>query len=165
MRRSTPMARVLEMIRNRDLPPDLPQHDPMPQAQRSWEEMRDYAARCRGALQQADEMIRALQADNDAKDREIAALRQSVGDLTRDNRVVRSYADNIRTRLTSIREQMERAESEALQFARTSLQVQPETPEERADAAVGAEIIARAAGTTTLASTLPKNEWPRSAQG
>lgn len=105
-----------------DIPPPEPhERDPMDEARDRWDELRNYATQVADMLRVANETIQRLNVENDGLRAEVDHVRAYTGEeikaLSRDNRLLRGYAQALRTRMTVIRENIEVAEKESLQYA------------------------------------------------
>jgi hypothetical protein len=139
-------------------PSPPPLVNPFEEAIRQFRELRDFAERQAHYARKVAAENRQLLADNDGLGREVDRLLNLSAELAKDNRLIRAYATSVRTRLTVIREAIENADRESLQYAHNeATEPQPELPtEETAELAEVVEGIHRVNGTEP-----PPNEWGR----
>lgn len=138
-----------------ELPPPLP---PLRDPAEEWNTLRTYAAKVAEVAATTAEANRNLIAENAALHRRIEHLEVQNAEVLRENRIAQSYAQSLRTRVTTIREALQTAENESLQFASNSVRerVAP-TPEENAAGEEVQEVLSRiqpsgqSGGTTALA--------------
>ena len=96
------------------------------QEARDWcDRLRAYAEQVLRVAQQTADANRNLIAENAALARQNEHLMEQNDALIRDNRTVHAYAQNLRSRLTAIREALQSAENESLEYATSSVRLRP----------------------------------------
>ena len=128
-----------------EMPPPLPPTDPMQEARDWCDRLRAYAEQVLRVAQQTADANRNLIAENAALARQNEHLMEQNDALIRDNRTVHAYAQNLRSRLTAIREALQSAENESLEYATSSVRLRPaSTVQEDAAGEEVREILERA---------------------
>jgi hypothetical protein len=123
-----------------ELPPPPPD---IRGALEQWETFRDYAAQVASIATATAEANRHLLAENAALQRQVEHLMNQNDAILRDNRTVHAYAQNLRSRLTAIREALQNAENESLEFATVSVRTRIPTAQEDQDAEEVREVLSR----------------------
>ncbi len=118
---------LISRMQERQLPPEPPVQNPFFEAADRWEDLRRFATEVLAMARETDDSNRTLTIENDVLRRENERLAAEQAVLVRDNRLIRSYGHALRARLTAIREALESAEREALEYA--AEEREPETDE------------------------------------
>lgn len=142
----------IQRMRAQGLPPEPPEENPNRIASASWEQLREYATRALSIAQETDDVNKMLTADNESLRRENERLAEANAALARENRLVTAFAQNLRTRMSGVREAIETAERESLQFANHQIREHAAEPtaEETAEVRQVMDGITRINGPVTL---------------
>lgn len=131
----------------KELPAEPPRENPYRKAADDYDDLHEYAQRVLRLAEETNENNQILTAQNASLQAEVDRLSDEVSALMRDNRLVRSYAEHLRTRLTVVRESMEMAERESLEYASHSVRV-PHSEETQTEDDGAAEIATNIARLT-----------------
>lgn len=142
-------ATLLKSLRDRGLPTEPPAENPHETARESWDKLRQYATGVAAITMEIDDENKTLRAELDSMQRENERLAEETSTLRRENRLVSAYAQTLRTRLTAIREALEVAERESLQYATNTVREKEQTE-------VQTQADQHANGS---AAGLPENAW------
>jgi hypothetical protein len=134
----------IKTMRDRGLPPQPPQENPFDEAQRKWDDLRAYAETVLQLSHETNDANRTLVAQVESLQRENDRLAAQVTQLSRENRIVNAYGQNIRSRMAVIKEGIEAAERESLEYANHRVTTRPvDTAEEKAEVSHIVDAIAR----------------------
>lgn len=140
-------------MRDRGLPAEPPRENPYENAHEKWDELREYAAKVLQMAEETNDTNRTLVAQNEALQTEVERLTLLVNQLSRENRVISAFGEHLRTRLTVIREGIETAERESLEYAHQTVTTRDEpTPKEAAE-------VRNVVGNIARINGLPQNKW------
>lgn len=129
----------ISRMRDRGLPPVPPEENPWEKAAEEYRGLRDYAEKVLRIAEDTNETNQILAAQNSSLQAEVERLSAQLETVMRDNRFVRSYAEDLRTRLIVISESIEVAKRESLQYASREVRDRQSDPEETAGAS---EVVA-----------------------